>query len=164
MKKEDVVVVNPSIFDPFCVFQWPQTFHIDLKDLDRRYGQLQQVCHPDRHPDAMSREIFEKKSMEITRAYQILKDPVQRALCLLSLQGLTEPYKDTQVLMEMMTLKEDLEEGQVTRETLHHMQRQALEHMAEAFAAHAWSDAAFHCYRYQFLSKLEVSSHVITAA
>lgn len=152
------------MFDPFHIFHIPRSFDLSLTELDQRYGQLQNLCHPDRHPDPLNLSVFEKKSIEITQAYLILKNPIERALCLLKLAGMTTVYTHTETLMDMMALKEDLEDGRLDPESLKNMQQDTLENLALAFKHDQWENAQKHCYRYQFLSKLKVPTHVIATS
>jgi Fe-S protein assembly co-chaperone HscB len=164
MRKAVVAVVNPFMFDPFSLFQLPPIFALDLDALHRRYGQLQLLCHPDKHHNPLDRQVFMEKSMEITRAYDILKDPLKRALWLLKDRDSQESYEDPQVLIEVMELKEAIALGQLSSRDIDLLQAKAFEALCKAFEEKQFDEAQNACYRYQFLCKLKVPSHAFATS
>lgn len=75
--------------DHFAVFALPRRLQIDLADLEQRYYALSRRLHPDRFSDRPPAEQAASVRMTavVNRAYRTLKDPVQRALYWLELNG-----------------------------------------------------------------------------
>ncbi len=96
----------------FSVFDLPESFNVDLSDLEKRYFSKQREFHPDRliGKTAAERQQSISQSMLINTAYEALKSPLKRANHLLALNGL-EPDKikpSGALLMEIMELREEL--------------------------------------------------------
>lgn len=73
----------------FSTFELPSTFALDLTVLSARYRDLQAAVHPDRYvnaTDADKRHAM-SRTVDINEAYTTLKDPVRRAMHLLSRVG-----------------------------------------------------------------------------
>ncbi len=98
----------------FELFQLPASFDIDTDKLTRRYHILQRASHPDRHTHSVetAQRLALQHAMIINEAYHTLKDPLQRAIYLLSLQGIrpdeADSIQDGVFLMEQMALREEL--------------------------------------------------------
>jgi molecular chaperone HscB len=73
----------------FTTFNLPATFSVDATSLSLRYRDLQAAVHPDRFVNATDAEkrIAMSRTVDINEAYTTLKDPVHRAMHLLSLVG-----------------------------------------------------------------------------
>jgi molecular chaperone HscB len=74
----------------FTLFGLEPNFLIDTTNLQKRYRDLQTAHHPDRYvnaPDAEKRDAIEQAT-QINEAYAELKDPVRRAMHMLSLQNI----------------------------------------------------------------------------
>ena len=71
----------------FTTFDLPATFAVDSASLSTRYRDLQAAVHPDRFVNATDAEkrIAMERTIEVNEAFTILKDPVRRAMHLLSL-------------------------------------------------------------------------------
>ena len=71
----------------FTTFDLPVTYSIYVVRLAVAYRDLQAAVHPDRFVNATDAEkrIAMTRTVEINDAYTTLKDPVQRAMYLLSL-------------------------------------------------------------------------------
>jgi molecular chaperone HscB len=85
-------VVEPTIAqgsDYFAVFALPRRLSIDLADLEQRYYALSRRLHPDVFSDRSAAEQVAslRASALVNRAYKTLKDPVQRGLYWLELNG-----------------------------------------------------------------------------
>ncbi|MEL6711050.1 MAG: Fe-S protein assembly co-chaperone HscB [Pseudomonadota bacterium] len=104
----------PDTANYFELFQLPVTFDINFDNLTQRYHILQKASHPDRHTQSVgtAQQLALQHTITINEAYQTLKDPLQRAIYLLSLQGIsldeTNGVQDSAFLMEQMTLREEL--------------------------------------------------------
>lgn len=73
----------------FELFGLPAKYRFDAAVLDRAYHALQSEVHPDRHAtaDDTARRLALQSSARVNEAYRALKDPVARAVYLLSLRG-----------------------------------------------------------------------------
>jgi molecular chaperone HscB len=98
----------------FELFGLPASF-LDGELLAERYRALQQALHPDRYAAAGDREkrLSMQASTRVNEAFRTLKDPLERARYLLSLnlgdQGSEkETTQDMAFLMEQMELREAL--------------------------------------------------------
>jgi molecular chaperone HscB len=104
--------------DPFATFGFELRYAVDLAELDRRYRDLQQALHPDKHgaSSASERSMTLRKAIEVNEAYRVLRDDSKRAAALLAAlsgglsQTKAEPA-DPELLMEMMELRESLSEA-----------------------------------------------------
>jgi len=103
---------TPLYFD---LFQLPIDFQIDLSALNQRYHTLQKVAHPDRHAgtSATDQRLALQQSMQINAAFATLRDPLQRAIYMLELQGIENPQEaqtlqDSSFLLEQLQLREQL--------------------------------------------------------
>ena len=73
----------------FTAFDLPTAFSIDTAALSARYRDLQAAVHPDRFVNAtdVEKRVAMSRTVDINEAYTTLKDPVRRAMHLLSLVG-----------------------------------------------------------------------------
>jgi molecular chaperone HscB len=101
----------------FQLFGFPQSFDVDMVQLDSRYRELQRTVHPDRFANASDQErrISMQQTTQINEGYQVLKDPLRRGRYLLELGGYRiadgqQTNKDVEFLMEQMELRESLGE------------------------------------------------------
>ncbi len=97
--------------DFFSLFGLPKGFALDEKALAERYRRLQQEAHPDRFAGAspQERRLAVQQAALINEAFQTLRDPVRRALYLLSLAGVEGgSAMDPAFLEEQMALREAL--------------------------------------------------------
>jgi molecular chaperone HscB len=102
----------------FQLFQIPELFSQDRAALDTRWKDLQREAHPDKFAaqgDA-SQRIAMQWSVRINKAYQRLKDPVQRAAYLCELHGAPINAENNTAmpaafLMQQMELREALDEA-----------------------------------------------------
>lgn len=98
-------------------------FHIDIRELRREFLQLQAVAHPDRHPTTHKARA-EATSARINEAYKTLQNPLLRAQYLLSLRGIdvaedeTAKTEDVELLMEVLDIREEIENAQEEEELL----------------------------------------------
>lgn len=108
MKRVDVDVENPSMFDAFRIFSLKPVYEIDVEKLTQVYFDLQNRNHPDRFVKGSlpEKERAGTQAADINKAYQLLKDPLSRAEILLS-SFKKEPSLES--LSEQMALREELE-------------------------------------------------------
>ena len=67
--------------DPFATLGLPRRYDVDKVELDRRYRELQQTLHPDKHASAPASEraLTLRKAIEVNEAYRVLRDDQKRA-------------------------------------------------------------------------------------
>ena len=105
----------------FELFGLAVGFAIDRDLLAERYRALQAAVHPDRFASApdQERRLSMQASTRVNEAFQTLKDPLRRALYLLTLfpdPGPQAVAQDTAFLMEQMELRETLAEARGARD------------------------------------------------
>lgn len=101
----------------FEIFSISPAFDIDLAALEAEYFKAQRLFHPDRFigksPEERSQAL--QKSMDINKAYEVLKNPLKRAQYLLQLQNIivgtdADSVKPShELLIEVMELREQLD-------------------------------------------------------
>lgn len=103
----------PRYPTPFDCLGLPTLFDLDLSDLEAQYFQRQSQTHPDRFVTGSDQEKMyaSQQAIEINQAYQTLKCPIKRAEALLSHTPFEATDQDPNILLEMMSLQEDLEEN-----------------------------------------------------
>lgn len=141
---------------------------LDVAQLEQSYFRKQQENHPDRQAgkSAVEKQKAILASMEINQAYQTLKSPLGRAQHLLELQGINvntdgrDTVKPTpELLMEMMTLREEISECQNAeswQKLYSHGQQQwdmVLTQLEQDFASQNYPQAALHTLRLRYLEK-----------
>jgi molecular chaperone HscB len=94
----------------------PVAYEIDMDHLQQHYRNLAQSVHPDKFASAgdQERRISMQQTSWINKAFQTLKDPIERAVYLLQLKGVdvrleNETTMDAAFLMQQMELREALE-------------------------------------------------------
>ncbi len=110
-----------SVFD---IFDLQETFIIDEKQLEQKYFTLQHQLHPDRFSGKTAKEkmLASQQSMAVNDAYHILKNPLDRADCLLVLMGGTSYKKEEarnippELLMNAMMQREKLNQAKDNEE------------------------------------------------
>eukprot|EP01102_Stenamoeba_stenopodia_P000136 TRINITY_DN10101_c0_g1_i1.p1 TRINITY_DN10101_c0_g1~~TRINITY_DN10101_c0_g1_i1.p1 ORF type:complete len:312 (-),score=85.27 TRINITY_DN10101_c0_g1_i1:16-921(-) len=122
--------------DYFQIFSIPRSFFVDLKALDKKYIQLQRQLHPDNFVKKSKREqtLSGNHSALLNEAYQTLKDPNKRVQYLLSLEGFivgeaAPTITDVDLLDEIMTLREEIEEAQGNAKRLQEIYDKNLERL-----------------------------------
>jgi molecular chaperone HscB len=105
----------------FEIFGLPVGFALDRGLLAERFRALQTAVHPDRFARASDQErrLSMQASTRVNEGYQVLKDPLQRALYLLSLHADPGPDavpQDPDFLMEQMELRETLADARGARD------------------------------------------------
>ncbi|MEZ4379718.1 MAG: Fe-S protein assembly co-chaperone HscB [Nannocystaceae bacterium] len=129
--------------DFFAVFGVERTYAIDRDALEDRYLELSAAAHPDRFAGASAgeRRRAVERASAINEAYRTLRDPVRRAEYLVKLGGVdldrTDPERGAPdpgqgFLIEMIELRESLEEAQAAGEEAVDELREEIEARAEA--------------------------------
>ncbi|QIL86005.1 co-chaperone HscB [Vibrio sp. HDW18] len=156
----------------FELFGLPIQFELDGSLLSSQFRMLQKRFHPDNFANASERDrlLSVQQAAQINDAYQTLKDPLQRAEYLLSLQGIAmnaeqQTLQDPLFLMEQMELREELEslasladpeaallgfERKVST-----MQRAYLTQLQDLLSHAEWPAAADQVRKLKFIAKLK---------
>jgi molecular chaperone HscB len=108
----------------FTLFGLEPSFSVDTTDLQKRYRELQATHHPDRFvsaSDADKRAAMEQTT-QINEAYTALKDPVSRAMHMLSLNGIDAlDANDTSMphvfLVEQIEWRESIADAKLKEDT-----------------------------------------------
>lgn len=107
----------PSLFTYFELFSMEPKYNIDPAELRRKYLALSRSIHPDvagRDSDKQRRQSLALSS-GLNRAYETLRNPVERAEYLLQMAGGPTAADDKSVpgelLGEIMMLREDIEDA-----------------------------------------------------
>lgn len=98
--------------DHFAVLGLYRRLCIDIDDLQRRYFELSRRLHPDRYQagPAPARIASLGNTASLNRAYRTLRDPVERGLYWLSLQGETLAGNNNQVPADLAALVFDVQD------------------------------------------------------
>ncbi|CAI5483103.1 unnamed protein product [Closterium sp. Yama58-4] len=129
--------------DLFELFGLPRAFAIDLSLLEQRYKQLQKMLHPDLHGGRSEEEraLSAEQAAHVIDAYYTLLRPLSRAKYLLRASGVTpadlsgdSPGRDQQLLMEVMELRETIEDAD-SFEELQALQTQTQERMQGLYSS-----------------------------
>lgn len=112
-------------------------FDIDLRALQREFFTLQQISHPDVSSRQSPAAADDVDSSYINHAYSTLRDPLSRAVYLLSLHGMDVAedtgmgMDDKELLMEVLEAHEVIEEAR-KREDLEVLEREAKDRVLES--------------------------------
>uniref|UniRef100_A0A6I8RX69 HscB mitochondrial iron-sulfur cluster co-chaperone n=1 Tax=Xenopus tropicalis TaxID=8364 RepID=A0A6I8RX69_XENTR len=105
--------------DFFQVLDCEKSFNVDTQELQRKYRNLQRLLHPDffSQKSESERNISEKQSTVVNKAYKTLLSPLKRGVYLLSLNGITlkegaDDEVDTQFLFDILELNEQLNDAE----------------------------------------------------
>ena len=132
--------------DPFATLGLPRRYDVDKAALDRRYRELQQALHPDKHAGAAAsaRALTLRKAIEVNEAYRVLRDDQKRGEALLAALGgkVSDQAADPELLMEMMELRESLAEARADKDAAK-VRQLAAAVAAQADAARAQLAQAF---------------------
>ncbi len=101
--------------DPFQTLGIEPKFDLDMKAAEMRHRELSRALHPDRYTNAppAERRMALSRAISVNEAFRALKDPIKRAEAILNSLGvpsgeLAEPNPSTDLLMEMMEVREEL--------------------------------------------------------
>lgn len=102
----------------FELFHLPVQFELDTAQLDRAFRKVQAQVHPDKFVGASSAEqrVAMQWATRANEAYQILKNPLKRAIYLCELNGVdlqveSNTAMPSDFLMQQMEWREELEES-----------------------------------------------------
>lgn len=124
MKKVGAAVANHSMLkfdkkDHFEKLELEPNFDLNLNDLEAKYLHFQQIFHPDKLVNKSKEEQIdlEHNSFLLNEAYEILKNPLKRAIYLLKLQGIDIDSDNCHVKPNHKILTEILELRELIFET-----------------------------------------------
>ena len=103
--------------DYFTLFGLPARYRFDPAALEAAYHALQRAVHPDRHAAGgeTERRLALQSSARVNEAYRALKDPIGRAVYLLSLRGI-DALAETDTALPMPFLQRELERREAMAE------------------------------------------------
>ena len=144
------------MFNPFETLGFETQYPLDVGVLEKRYFEEQKKIHPDRFAFASKAEKEDalKKSTALNQAYLMLKDPLQRAACVLRGRGVELLSHDPLFLGEVMDWNERLEAGEDLTSELRHTEEQLLKNLEEAFEEKDDELARLTLYRLTYVRKL----------
>lgn len=154
----------------YQLFEMPVAFEIDMDHLQQHYRALAQAAHPDKFASAgdQERRISMQQTSWINKAFQTLKDPIERAVYLLQLKDVdvslgNETTMDAVFLMEQMELREALEDVRAQSDPLVFLENElksvkaSMDKLSQAFSsayqADAIDDAKEYLRKMQFMQK-----------
>jgi Fe-S protein assembly co-chaperone HscB len=128
--------------DYFALLNISPSFDIDLAQFEAAYFREQRSAHPDRFVGKSEQERLAamQRSVDINKAYQVLKEPLTRAQYLLKLQGITvgseqDSVKPSQALLvEVMEWRED----GIEKNNLSNIHEESLQTIASAYKNQQW--------------------------
>ncbi|MDO4907268.1 Fe-S protein assembly co-chaperone HscB [Neisseria sp.] len=154
----------------FALFKLEPAFDIDVEMLEQTYRSLAARFHPDKYAAASA---FEQKqavmmASAVNEAYRVLKNPTERAACLLQLHGIEAdaPEHTTfapEFLMQQMEWRETLEEARSNGNTavlaeldgeIAAEQQKLQQQLSTAFSRQNHDEAAALVRQSRFLDKL----------
>ena len=106
--------------DPFTILAIEPAYHLDLEQVEEAYIRLQARMHPDQFPQAGDTEkrIAAANAATLNASYLTLRHPLKRAVALMkragqkaSTESEQKTIDDPELLMDMMTLREQLIDG-----------------------------------------------------
>lgn len=159
------------MIDPFALFDLPVAFDVDQTALSARYLALQKSLHPDNfaHGSVQEQRLAIQKSAQINDALQILKDPIERADCIIALntgvvQNLEEKSnRDIDFLMQQLEWRERLEEIEQAQDfdalaaftrQIEQAESEILSEISTALSARDWTRAQMMNDRLRFFKRL----------
>lgn len=109
--------------DYFQILDCDKSFDVDIQELQKKYRNLQRSLHPDyfSQKPPIERELSEKQSSLVNKAYNTLLSPLKRGIYLLSLSGITleegaDSGADPRFLFEILEINEKLNECNTSAE------------------------------------------------
>ncbi len=143
----------------FDLFGLPVRYRVDAAALDAAYRALQTEVHPDRFAGASDAEqrLALQASARVNEAYRALKDPVQRAQYLLSLNGV-DAVGETDTQLPLDFLERQLERREEASEALADADERTLASLREAVLADAREIEDRACARARWRRRLRVGA------
>jgi molecular chaperone HscB len=151
----------------FEILNISTTFDVDDEQLKQSYRELMNRHHPDKALSASSLEDSQFASL-VTRAYDVLKQPHQRACHLLKLLGKPmeetasgETLVGTDLLLNIMEIREQVDDCNCDDECLQKLldeneqrQRECIEQLTKAFALYDLDQALMLTAQLQYWNRI----------
>lgn len=157
MRKVGVVAEKVFMSDYFTLFNIQPKFDIDLDLLEKKYIRLSKAFHPDNCTLDHEKSVAVKDTININKAYQILKSPLKRAEYLLSLLNAAKNCKvDPEILEESMQIRESIFSGddkQILTKTIEDKIKECIRNLKNSFANNDFGNAAGQLHRLKYLNK-----------
>ncbi|TPX38137.1 hypothetical protein SmJEL517_g00379 [Synchytrium microbalum] len=108
----------------FETFGLKEGFEVPLRDMHSTFIKLQRKVHPDGvvGRSDTERSFADAQSSQLNKAYEVLRDPLTRALYMLNLHGIqiseSESLTNPDLLAAVMDIREDLESAETDDEVL----------------------------------------------
>ncbi|XP_012540746.1 iron-sulfur cluster co-chaperone protein HscB [Monomorium pharaonis] len=105
----------PQNLNYFEILGIKRNYNVANEEIHKKYRELQKMLHPDKfgNKSEKERQISEKLSSLINKAYSTLTHPLKRGLYMLQLKGISIPEGTTSLnpdfLMEIMERNEEIE-------------------------------------------------------
>lgn len=156
MKKADVAVESPFMFNPFEILNLEKSYSIDLNLLEKHYFEAQKKNHPDRFSQASPQVKAEalRNSIHINQAYLVLKNPLLRAEYLLKEAEVPLLSSDPTFLAHVMMWNERTENGEDLEAELLQMEQCLLVALGRAFKEQDYEKAQSAHYQLTYVQKL----------
>ncbi|XBC44372.1 MAG: Fe-S protein assembly co-chaperone HscB [Buchnera aphidicola (Schlechtendalia peitan)] len=155
----------------FKLFNFPQKFKIDIKQLSLQFYKLQKIYHPDVHENCLEskNKDYYKHSININKGYHILKDPLKRAKHLLLLNSFNFNneqknlsnekfiYEQLKLFETLEMLKNNIQKKKELKLFLHKIEQKKKSCFIELefmFDKEEWQLAAMILYKLLFYEKL----------
>ncbi len=125
----NAAAVNLSVFEArphthFELFDLPVHFALDMRALEQAYRTVQMQVHPDRFAaaGAAQKRLATQWAAQANEAYQVLKNPLKRAIYLLHLRGVDVQAEDNTAmeanfLMQQLDWREQIEEAAAEKDS-----------------------------------------------
>jgi len=160
-------VQPPGQLDHFSRFDLAFAYDLDVDALERRYFDLQRVLHPDRFAtrSAQEKSLSQQQAVSLNDAFEVLKNPLERANYLLTLKGADginhdHTVHDPMLLMEAMETREalslanDVAGVNVIVDKTRKDQRACINAISAAFKQDDLAEVTKLAYRLKYLTKL----------
>jgi molecular chaperone HscB len=171
----DCGVLLPPLSDQnaFEVFDLPLRFDLDVKSLERSYKKMQMKLHPDLYHTKGKpyMEFAEAQSSLVNDSFNLLLSPYDRSKLILSHHGYdlgesTSTFTDPELLMEIMEIREALEECPLDGEERSKIDRDnqiqinsVLQDLGAAFSSENYDDAHSLTIKLRYLNRIRNEIH-----
>ena len=163
----DTEMNNSHAQNKFNLFGLAESFDVDVDRLEKAYLDLSSQFHPDKNPQASSRQKLEMtvKTADLNKAYETLKDPLTRGYHLLTIKAShldadsEKTIRDPDLLLEALEDQEALDEMQGQAEVEAFIEKASkkvqntLSEISKAFKGNDFDGAMIALYRLRYYQK-----------
>ncbi len=143
--------------DHFTLFNIQPKFDIDLSLLEKKYIELSKTFHPDNCTLNDEKPLAVTKTINVNKAYEILKSPLKRAEYLLHLFSAENiDNHSSEILEESMQIREAIFDGidrKTLIQTISNKIKDCIENLKNAFADKDLNKAMIQSSRLKYLNK-----------